>query len=146
MIYLQMMTYVRFNNRTPQAAYADSLRAMHQYHTEGSQTRSKASFPNEIGRTEIAVCSIGALILQLLDDRWGEFCLDPIVLSCCKLPRAPDNPDFGVSKGVAGFRLDETTIGDDAKTESRLCNARAKISKLKEQRAVLEGHNVLGCG
>ena len=105
---------------------------MHQYHTEGSHTRSKASFPNEIGRTEIAVCSIGVLILQLLDDRWGEFCLDPIVLSC-KLPPAPDNPDFGVSKGVAGFRLDETTIGDDAKTESRACNARAaqKLAKVE---------------
>jgi hypothetical protein len=104
---------------------------MHQYHTEGSQTRSKASFPNEIGRTEIAVCSIGALILHLLGDRWGEFCLDPTVL-CCKIPPAPDNPDFGVSKGVAGFRLDETTIGDDAKTESRACNARAqKLAKVE---------------
>jgi hypothetical protein len=44
----------------------------------------------------------------------------------CKLP--PDNAEHesakeeGASKGVTGFRLDDTTIGETAKTEGRACN------------------------
>jgi hypothetical protein len=38
------------------------------------------------------------------------------------LDAVPDNTDFGVRRGVTGFCLDETTMGETANTDERVCN------------------------
>jgi hypothetical protein len=45
-----------------------------------------------------------------------------------RLLLVPDNANFGVSSGVEGLRLDETTMGDTANTGGRPCNQGAQLS------------------
>jgi hypothetical protein len=44
----------------------------------------------------------------------------------------PDNTDLGVSRGVTGFCLDETTMGETANTEERVCNQGEELRGAKE--------------
>jgi hypothetical protein len=49
-------------------------------------------------------------------------------LPSLRLLLMPDKANFGVSSGVAGLRLDETTMGDTANTGGRPCNQGAQLS------------------